>query len=303
MEKNIKDLLLELGENNALNLKILFPHKTWNTILKDKSVDSLVNYMSQYKISKVYYDDWWLTVDGYFHNNKIKDNITDNIKYLKNKGDVFKQKNRIINPFFKIDDKKRKIGNIVENNTRYNDYSNLEPLMEEEIKIFIGSSGETLDLAKLLRDSLSEYLKRSNIPSQVHTWKDVSYGDMLNSTTLDLLIECFKDYDYGVFLFMADDITNSRKEEEYSVRDNVLFEYGLFLGIKGIKKCCMVYSDDIKIKSISDLEGRIQVRIEELSKLTKKINGNYIPSDVRSLNAKIDKAARVIKDSLVNNQY
>jgi predicted nucleotide-binding protein len=52
-------------------------------------------------------------------------------------------------------------------------------------------------------------------------------------TTIQALLAAVKTYDFAVALFTPDDSIASRGQTGTSVRDNVIFEYGLFLGQLG----------------------------------------------------------------------
>lgn len=60
-------------------------------------------------------------------------------------------------------------------------------------------------------------------------------------------------FDFGIMIFAKDDITTVRGEEFETPRDNVLFEYGLFLGRVGSDKAFIVAEEGIKLPS--DLLG------------------------------------------------
>ena len=72
----------------------------------------------------------------------------------------------------------------------------------------------------------------------------------------DSLIEITKRVDAAVFIFNADDkMWNdiSALESTDKVRDNVLFEYGLFMGELGKNKVCFICKGNPKVAS--DLKG------------------------------------------------
>ena len=54
---------------------------------------------------------------------------------------------------------------------------------------------------------------------------------------LDSLRERAEQCDYGVFVFTPSDTAEIRGEETGVVRDNVVLEFGLFVGVLGREKC------------------------------------------------------------------
>lgn len=87
-------------------------------------------------------------------------------------------------------------------------------------KIFIGSSKEGLPIADAIQAEL-QYTAFTEIWSQI---------DFLSSTTLDTLIEKAINSNFAIFVFTPDDILHIRNNEVKAVRDNVIFECGLFMG-------------------------------------------------------------------------
>ena len=64
------------------------------------------------------------------------------------------------------------------------------------------------------------------------------------------------DSDYGIFVFSFDDTMKIRESEEIAIRDNVLFELGLFIGIIGITNCFIIMPRlNEKIHLPTDLAG------------------------------------------------
>jgi predicted nucleotide-binding protein len=92
--------------------------------------------------------------------------------------------------------------------------------------------------------------------ADVHPWWE-SESFKPNSSTLDSLFKAANKYDFGVFIFSPEDIVKSRKETFFSARDNVLFEFGLFLGAMGADRTFGLVADslDKPIKTPTDLLG------------------------------------------------
>ena len=119
--------------------------------------------------------------------------------------------------------------------------------MSNKPKLFIASSVEALSVAEAVNIKL-EY------DFQVKQW-DNAFD--LSSITLVSLIEIAEDTDYGVFVFHPDDEAIIRDNAYSVVRDNVLFELGLFIGALGLK-CCFVLtprSIETEFRLPTDLAG------------------------------------------------
>ena len=78
----------------------------------------------------------------------------------------------------------------------------------------------------------------------------------LGQSTLDDLIRAVDSFDFAIFVFAPDDLTRIRKTEQPSVRDNVVFELGLFMGRLGKQRCFWVVARGDKAPHIpTDLIG------------------------------------------------
>lgn len=129
---------------------------------------------------------------------------------------------------------------------------NLE-LKKTRPSIFIGSATESHTIAKkvaLLFDK-DKY--------EVDTWKMNIFGQKDSegkSLSNAEQLKNFTDiYDYAIFIFTPDDelVSQTRKDlnndthiRALSVRHNVVFEFGLFLGRIGAERSFILYEDDIK---------------------------------------------------------
>lgn len=92
-------------------------------------------------------------------------------------------------------------------------------------KIFIGSSSESLNIANKLRISLNKW-------ATVKVWNDLNLFRP-GFTTIETLTSIVNEFDIGVFIFNNDDKLIIRETETQITRDNVIFEYGLFLSQLG----------------------------------------------------------------------
>jgi Predicted nucleotide-binding protein containing TIR-like domain/Histidine-specific methyltransferase, SAM-dependent len=91
-------------------------------------------------------------------------------------------------------------------------------------RMFIGSSTESLDVADAVQVNLDKAF-------EVTVWTQGIFE--LSKSTLESLMKALDDFDVGIFVFAPDDVTKIRGSEHQTVRDNVLFELGLFIGRLG----------------------------------------------------------------------
>lgn len=114
-------------------------------------------------------------------------------------------------------------------------------------KLFIGSASENLMYALALQNQLKS-------KADVTIWNQGFFT--LNVSYLDSLIEGLKDSDFGVFIFEPNDVLMIREAALESVRDNVLFEFGLFLGGLGRERVFFVLPEaQGNLRLPSDLLG------------------------------------------------
>jgi hypothetical protein len=119
--------------------------------------------------------------------------------------------------------------------------------MSDLPNVFIASSVEGLSAAEAVNIKL-EYEAR------VKQW-DNAFD--LSSVTITSLIKRAKETDFGIFVFHKDDKTTIRGNTYSVVRDNVLFELGLFIGALGIEKCFVMIpkSSEADFRLPTDLAG------------------------------------------------
>ena len=92
-------------------------------------------------------------------------------------------------------------------------------------RVFVGSSSESKPVAERLQRNLVEC-------SNPILWNDAP-GFEASRTTIEALEAEIESSDFAVFVFAPDDVTTSRGAQQPATRDNVLFEFGLFLGKLG----------------------------------------------------------------------
>ena len=88
-------------------------------------------------------------------------------------------------------------------------------------RIFIGSSVEGLTAAYSVQQNLTH-------DAEITVWDQGVFE--LSKTTIESLMNVLKQSDFGIFIFSPDDISKIRNKENSVIRDNVLFEFGLFVG-------------------------------------------------------------------------
>src|ERR1700748_1427153 len=120
-------------------------------------------------------------------------------------------------------------------------------------KIFIASSGRTLELARQLCAELNpDYC----VPD---VWPHVAQSNM-GKSTLDMLKEATRKYDFAIIILAKDDIVIKNGDdpagETRKARDNCVFEAGLFIGAIGESRCLLLSSVD-EGDMPSDLRGII----------------------------------------------
>jgi len=91
-------------------------------------------------------------------------------------------------------------------------------------KLFIGSSAENLHIAHAIQTNL-------DYNALVTVWDQGIFN--LSSNTLSDLFNALNNFDFAIFIFLPNDITTIRNNNFHTVRDNVIFELGLFLGRLG----------------------------------------------------------------------
>ena len=112
-------------------------------------------------------------------------------------------------------------------------------------RVFIASSAESLNVA----DAINVNLDHS---AEVSIWKN-SFD--ISTSTIDSLIDRANSVDFAIFVFTPDDISIIRESDNIVVRDNVLYELGLFTGTLGKERCFIVKPRGVNLHFPTDLLG------------------------------------------------
>lgn len=113
-------------------------------------------------------------------------------------------------------------------------------------RLFIASSVESLRIAEAVNVNLDHEL-------EVTIWKNGTFK--LSSTTIDDLVEKASSIDFALFIFAPDDIATIRDRNHHIVRDNVIFEMGLFVGAIGKQRSFILKPRNEDMHLPSDLLG------------------------------------------------
>lgn len=152
-------------------------------------------------------------------------------------------------------------------------------------KIFIGSSAEGHKVAEQIKNEINQQLGNW---IECETWKDGKVFSQ-NKNTLDCLVKASRRYDYGILVASKDDIALKRWSFHNTMRDNVLFEAGLFMGSLGLQRAFLITSDNISLPSDysgvtvvkynnKNLGKKIETIITELEKTKGSFNLKPLPS-------------------------
>ncbi|GAB5500791.1 MAG: hypothetical protein PsegKO_31020 [Pseudohongiellaceae bacterium] len=119
-------------------------------------------------------------------------------------------------------------------------------------RIFIASSLESLPIADAINVNL-------DFTAETIVWPRSSPS----SNFIDVLLDHAQSVDFAAFICSPDDFAVMRGEEKQVIRDNVLFELGLFMGRLGKERCFVVVPRGAEIHTPSDLLGFTAIDYDE----------------------------------------
>lgn len=124
--------------------------------------------------------------------------------------------------------------------------------MADRFRIFLGSSSETLDLARAVQDELADV-------ADVTRWDQGVFS--ISQPLITELFKAVEAFDGAVFLFTPDDALAKRGEIYTAARSNVTLELGMFIGKLGLDRVFVVAPSDCQNFDVpTDLDGLILAR-------------------------------------------
>lgn len=153
----------------------------------------------------------------------------------------------------------------------------LIPPPNEYPKLFIISSSEALNVAETIRASLEH-----DVFSIV--WNEGVF--FAGGYSLEALEKAVSESDFAIAIAQPDDIVETRGSRQPTLRDNVLFELGLFMGKLGRHRALLIHPNVGGLKLPSDLQGLTLLR--------------YAPGDASNLPALLKPACDEIR-AIVNS--
>lgn len=120
-------------------------------------------------------------------------------------------------------------------------------------RVFIGSSVEGLSVAYAVQQNLLH-------EAEVTVWDQGVFE--LSRTTMESLTKALSDSDFAIFVFSPDDLVRIRNLAAPTVRDNVLFEFGLFIGRLGRERVFFLLPSVGELHLPTDLLGVTPGRYE-----------------------------------------
>lgn len=125
--------------------------------------------------------------------------------------------------------------------------NHLVTAQRERVRVFIMSSVEALPVVDLLVKQFA------HDPFLAVAWKNGVFR--ASHYTLDDLEAELDDSDFAIAVAHADDVVITRDDEWPTIRDNVILEFGLFMGRLGRRRAFLMEPRDVDLKLPSDLAG------------------------------------------------
>lgn len=177
-------------------------------------------------------------------------------------------------------------------------------------RVFIGSSSEAIRVLNLVQD----YLKAA---VDTVTWTNKSVFAP-NKGTLESLVKQTKLSDFAILIATKDDLISSRGTKKKGARDNVIFEYGLFLGATGLDRSFLLAEDGVDLPSdfngmsvlsfveepgkFNSLEERCQEIVAIINKVANVSDLGFVPSTALAIGY-FSSFVKKVCDDIATKQY
>jgi CRP/FNR family cyclic AMP-dependent transcriptional regulator len=129
------------------------------------------------------------------------------------------------------------------------------PTLNETPRIFLGSSRESLPVAKALKRAIERIANARSLNLTVITWSEGGVFRASRSTIEALEVQ-LRLCDFAVLVAGKDDKVRSRGKQKDAPRDNVVFELGLFMGALSRTRTFLLVPEGVDHKIPSDLLGQ-----------------------------------------------
>lgn len=113
-------------------------------------------------------------------------------------------------------------------------------------RVFIGASRENQDVSEAIQQDIEYH-------SEGEVWDQGTFGP--SQYPLESLENKLESTDFAIFVFVPDDVTTAREKKTHTVRDNVLFELGLFMGKISRERTFVIVPRGVELHLPTDLDG------------------------------------------------
>jgi len=115
--------------------------------------------------------------------------------------------------------------------------------------VFLASSSEGLEIANAIHSEL-EFI------AEVTLWNQEVFRP--SATGIENMLRSLSNFDFAIFVFTPDDAVDYRGTKSMVVRDNVMFELGMFLGRIGRDRCFFFMPrDSSSLRIPTDMSGMV----------------------------------------------
>lgn len=119
-------------------------------------------------------------------------------------------------------------------------------------RVFVASSMEAERIARAIQQNLTN--------AEVTVWTQDSFT--VGDNTIDGLNRNLQRFDFGVFVFAPDDQIMIRGQKQQTVRDNVIFELGMFMGRLGKERSFIIQPNGVDMRLPTDLLGVVTAKYD-----------------------------------------